>query len=133
MTDLQAYERLHQAISIEQLPPITQRELLRGFMWAFIITPFASLEFLFVPLLGQLLVGLTVLTTLIYLKARASWSMLVAVTLGIVLALALEILIAPLSHNGTRFAIFVFLALATFVMFGALIGVGGALWKLRNR
>lgn len=132
MDDLQAYETFHRNRLIGPPAPITRQELKRGFWWAVALTPFATLEAMFVPFLGQALVVLVLLFAGLYLKARGSWTLCAAALAGVALALAAMILVAPLSHFGTRFIIWILLAFGTLIMFAALVGIGGALWKLRN-
>lgn len=96
-------------------------------------TPFLIMTFLFIPVLGQLLVGAGVLSTFYYFRLRRAWPPFLAWSLGVLVALTLTALAGQFLRGRLDLSLFVFLALGIPAAIAYLLIVGSLIWRFFNR
>ena len=102
----------------------------RAFFITFFALPFLIVEAMFVPLIGQILVGGVFLTTATYLWKTKSVKEGIAIALAVVVALVtFTTLRSPDLIQNQPFVVYSFFGFCTFVTIGILILVSAALWS----
>lgn len=95
------------------------------FLISLFTTPFSVVEFMFVPMLGQLLVLLLLAAALYYFKLERFPKYFLAAISGILLSILLIVLISPHLHMSVIFVLYGILAFST-LLHMILIGWVGA-------
>ena len=130
---LEAYEKRWRAIDIQAWRAAPGfKELCTFCGVAFLSTPFFLITFLFVPVLGQILVGLSLLLSITYFRLRRSWKITAAWSMGAIMSAILIALTAQPLRYSLDFVLFVLLALGIPYCLAYCAFIGVRIWGLQN-
>lgn len=128
---------LDRASHIEQLRRSSQEGINTDMKILFLMglgfSPFLAMTFMFIPVLGQLLVGTGLIVTLYYFRLRRSWMLFLSWSLGALIAFGLTILAAHTLRGRLDVALFFLLALGLPLSICYLVVAGAMIWRFVNK
>jgi len=125
-------QELRRKIIDENHVPPKAKELRQMFLLSFVSAPFLAMTFMFVPVLGQLLTTLGLITTAFYLKLRRSAKLLLCWILGNVMFFSLLSILMPLIRKRLDVPLFTVLVLGIPYCALYLLIIAYQTWKVAN-
>lgn len=128
MGTLDQYEQEQRSLIKLQANEKPDYSLVRAALISFLILPFATIEFIFIPILGHFLVGIGAFLSIWYLTVKRSWKLVFTVIAALLASSICMVTLSSAFERESNLALWLFLGFGTIVCFVFDGVMAGALW-----